>query len=60
MVEGGHEPPMSDNEDREYSEANPLSGAVDRRDGDEDAFAEFSDEISESTGLGDDDPEPAD
>lgn len=51
---------MSQNDDnREYEEGDPLKGAVDRRDGDTDAFAQFSDEVSEATGLADDDP-PAD
>ncbi|MCD9622924.1 hypothetical protein [Rhabdothermincola salaria] len=48
---------MSENdENREYEQGDPLQGAVDRRDGTDDAYAEVSDELSEAIGLADDDP----
>lgn len=47
---------MASDDQREYEDFDRLSGAEDRLDGEDDAFAEFSDEIMESTGLGDNDP----
>ena len=47
-----------DDENREYEEADPMQGAVDRRDGTDDAYAELSDELNEAVGLGDDEPVP--
>ena len=43
-------------ENRAYEQGDPLQGAVDRRDGIRDAIAEFSEEVSEAAGLGEDDP----
>jgi len=47
---------MASDDTREYEDFDRLSGAEDRGDGANDAFAQFSDELMDSTGLGDDDP----
>jgi hypothetical protein len=47
---------MASDDSREYEDFDRLSGAEDRGDGADDAFAQFSDEIMDSTGIGDDDP----
>lgn len=46
-------------DEREYEDFDRLSGAEQPHDGRDDAFATFSDEIVDSTGIGDDDPSAA-